>query len=177
MDEENDDITIDSDSDIDDSVVSEETQGETIKKLKEKLKKAEEKAKEYLDSWQRAQADFVNVRKRDEEAKQEFLKFAKGDVLKELLPVLDSFNAALNHGQKDVEPIYTQFLGVLKNHGLKEVDPQGEIFNPAFHEAVGMIDTDKKEDDHKILEVFQKGYMLGEKVIRPAKVRIGEYKS
>ncbi len=176
MTDENDDITLDSDSDIDDSVLEEEAQGDKIKKLKEKLWVAEDKAKEYLDSWQRAQADFINVRKRDEEAKLEFLKFAKGDIIKELLPVLDSFNAALLHGQKEVEPIFKQFSQVLKNHGLQEINPIGEIFDPAKHEAVGMIDTANKEDDHKILEVFQKGYMLGDKIIRPAKVRIGEYK-
>ena len=167
----------DSAENLDDSVVSEEHQGDTIKKLREKLKTAEAKAKEYLDSWQRAQADFVNLRKRDEEAKVDFLKFAKSDVISELLPILDSFNQAVLHGHKDVEPIQKQMLGILKQHGLEEQDPLGETFNPAFHEAVGVIETDKADEDHKILEVMQKGYIMMGKTLRPAKVRIGEMKS
>ncbi len=172
-----DDVIFDaSEENLDDSVVAEEHQGDAIKKLKEKLKVAEEKAKEFLDQLQRAKADFVNMRKRDEEAKQEFVKFAKGDVLEELIPVLDSFSSAMSHGVEGVEPIYKQFIQILKQHGLEESNPIGEMFNPAEHEAVGMIETDKKDEDHKILEVMQKGYILSGKVIRPAKVRIGNLK-
>ena len=76
--------------DLDDSVVAEEHANESISKLKGKLKDAEAKAKEYLDGWQRSQADFVNLRKRDEEAKVEFLKFATADLVSQLVPVLDS---------------------------------------------------------------------------------------
>jgi len=182
MQDENDDITLDREEGIDDSVLSDEAQGDTIKKLKQKVKDAETKAKENLDNWQRAQADFMNLRKRDEEAKGEFLKFAKADTLSELIPVLDSMNAALEHpstssGQavSSIEPIYRQFMQILKSHGLEELNPQGETFNPSEHEAVGMITTDKEDEDHKVLKVFQKGYSLGGKVIRPAKVQVGEF--
>jgi len=177
MHDEQDDMTLDTETGIDDSVLMDENQGDTIKKLKEKLKNAETKAKENLDNWQRAQAEFMNLRKRDEEAKGEFLKFAKADTLSELIPVLDSMNAAIIHGQKEVEPIRSQFIQILKTHGLEEINPLSETFNPNEHEAVGMLPTNKKEDDHKVLEVFQKGYKLGGRVIRPAKVRIGEYKA
>ncbi|MHB1330745.1 MAG: nucleotide exchange factor GrpE [Minisyncoccota bacterium] len=173
MENENDDIQIDSESDLDDSVLAEEHQGDTIKKLKAKLSDAEDKAKEYLDELQRSKADFVNMRKRDEDSKLEFLKFAKTDVVSELIPVLDSLNIALAHGEKGVEPIYKQFIKILKDHGLEESDPLGETFDPMYHEAIGVIKTDKDEEDHKILEVMQKGYILSGKVIRPAKVRIG----
>ncbi|MDP3763405.1 MAG: nucleotide exchange factor GrpE [bacterium] len=180
--EKDDDIEIDS-SNLDDSVVVEETQGETIKKLREKLKQAETKAKEYLDGWQRSQADFVNLRKRDEEAKVEFIKFARLSLIEELIPVLDSFNIAMSGGNKDlpagqgqagIEPVYTQFWGILKADGLEEFNPMGEIFDPKYHETMGTIQTEKAEDDHKILEVAQKGYRLSGKIIRPAKVKIGE---
>jgi len=73
--------------DLDESVVIDEYQGDAIKKLKERLKEAEAKAKEYLDGWQRSQADFVNLRKRDEEAKKEFMKFVSLEVVKDLIPV------------------------------------------------------------------------------------------
>ena len=165
-----DDIHIEKDGDLDDSVVAEEHAQESVAKLKGKLKDAEAKAKEYLDGWQRAQADFVNIRKRDEEAKVEFLKFANADLVSQLVPVLDSLSLAQEHG----EVIYKQLMQILKQNGLEESNPAGETFDPRLHEAVGSVETEKKEEDHKILEVVQKGYILHSKIIRPAKVRIGE---
>ena len=156
--------------DLDESVVIDEYQGDAIKKLKERLKEAEAKAKEYLDGWQRSQADFVNLRKRDEEAKKEFMKFVNLEVVKDLIPVLDALSLGKN------EPVYKLLMQTLGKYGLEESNPVGEKFNPEFHEAIGVIPTDKKENDHKILEVVQKGYILAGKIIRPAKVRIGEYK-
>lgn len=176
MQDENEDISLERDEDLDDSVVAEETQGESIKKLREKLKSAEDKAKEYLDSWQRTQADFVNIRRRDEEAKQEFLKFANFKLLEELIPVLDSFNIALSAGHSDLEPLYSQLISVLKGRGLEELEPLGQEFRPEEHEALGIVNTDKKEEDQKVLEVLQKGYRLNGRVVRPAKVKVGEFK-
>ncbi len=157
--------------------VPEDGEGNTLSqtaRLKEKLKAAEAKAKEYLDSWQRAQADFVNMRKRDEEAKVEFTKFVNEKLISELIPVLDSFNLALAHGEKGIEPVCNQFIKVLNQNGLEESNPAGEVFDPKFHEAVGVVPTNKKEEDHKVLEVVQKGYILSGKIIRPAKVKIGQ---
>lgn len=174
MKEKDEDIDIDK-SDLDDSVIAEESAQESVKKLREKLKVAEAKAKEYLDGWQRSQADFVNLRKRDEEAKVEFIKFVKLSFIEELIPVLDSFNIAMSGEHKETGPVYTQFWGILKASGLEEFNPMGETFDPKYHETIGTIQTEKAEDDHKILEVAQKGYILSGKVIRPAKVKIGEY--
>ncbi|MDB5194060.1 MAG: GrpE protein molecular chaperone GrpE [Parcubacteria group bacterium] len=171
---EEEDIQLDKEG-IDDSVIAEEAQGETIKKLRQKVKDAEGKAKEHLDNWQRAQAEFVNLRKRDEEAQTQFVKFAKGEVLSELIPVLDALSSAVSHGEKSVEPIQNLFLKILKQHGLEEIDPLGEAFDPRLHEAVGVIPTTKEDEDHKVLEVFQKGYIMSGKTLRPAKVRIGEF--
>ncbi len=166
--EENDDIVIEDDPD---SAVSAEVQ----KKLQGRIRQAEAKAKEYLDGWQRSQADFVNLRKRDEEAKAEFIKFAQLSLVGELIPVLDSFNIALSQGHKDFEPLYNQLVTVLKANGLEELEVLGKAFSPHEHEALGTLHTAKQEDDHKVLEVLQKGYKLNGKVIRPAKVKIGEF--
>ena len=180
MDEEEKDIELDKEG-LDDSVVVEEHAGDTIKKLKERLKEAESKAREYLDGWQRAQADFANLRRRDEEAKFEFVKFANLSFVQELIPVLDSFNLALAHASTgraqvaDVKPVYDQFFSILKQNGLEELNPMEETFDPKYHEAIGVVPTDEPEKDHKILEVIQKGYILVGKIIRPAKVKIGEY--
>lgn len=165
--EEDNDIVIEDETDSASSAARE-------KKLRERLKECEGKAKEYLDGWQRAQAEFVNIRKRDEEAKREFSKFISEKLISELMPVLDSFNLALSHGAKEIAPVYKQFMQILKQNGLEELDPKGEEFNPRKHESIGVIETEKKEDDHKILEVAQKGYILSGKIIRPAKVKIGQ---
>lgn len=170
MNDEN-DVRVEQDGDLDDSVLAEESQNASIKKLKDKLKGAEDKAKEYLDSWQRAQAEFVNIRKRDEEAKTEFLKFAKSDLIEQLMPVLDSLELSLPHGNKELEVIYRQLLSILKANGLEQDDPLGEEFDPRRHESIGTIEG----EENKILEVLQKGYILSGKIVRPAKVKIGEY--
>ena len=170
-----DDIVIENDSDLDDSVLADEHQGDTIKKLKEKLKDAEGKAKENMDGWQRAQADFINLRKRDEEAKMDFLKYANSALMTELIPVLDSFTLAEAHPGADLLPLHKQLINILKSNGLEEINPLGEKFDPSFHEAIGMIKTDKPDEDHKILEVLQKGYIMNGKSLRPAKVKVGEF--
>lgn len=151
--------------DLDDSVVAEEHQGDQVKKLKGKLKDAEDKAKEYLDGWQRAQAEFVNIRKRDEEARKEFTKFVGEKLIGELIPVLDSLELAGPHS----EPVYRQLMHILRQHGLEEMYPKGETFDPRLHEAINTAEG----EDGKILEVHQKGYILHGKIIRPAKVVIG----
>ena len=174
MDEEEKDIELDKEG-LDDSVIAEEHANDTVKKLREKLKEAESKAKEYLDGWQRAQADFANLRRRDEEAKIEFLRFAHADIIAQFIPVLDSLELSLPHGNKELEAVYNQFISILKSNGLEEQNPEGESFDPRFHESVGIVETENQDEDHKILEVIQKGYILSGKIIRPAKVKIGEY--
>ncbi len=173
MDEQEKDIELDTDN-VDDSVLEEEHMGDKIKQLKEKVKAAEEKAKEHLDGWQRAQAEFVNIRKRDEEARQEFLKFATSHLIEDLMPTLDALSLAVSHGEKGVEQIQKLLIQALKQNGLEELDPVGKPFDPREHEAIGVVATMKPDEDHKVLEVMQKGYILSGKIIRPAKVRIGE---
>lgn len=168
MKEENDDIVIEDDPDSTAST-------EALKKLRERLRQAEAKAREYLDGWQRAQADFANLRKHDEKVKAEFVKFAKLSLVEELIPVLDSFNIALAQGHKDFEPLYNQLATVLKANGLEVLDPLNKIFSPHEHEALATVPTKKSEEDHKVLEVLQKGYKLNGKIVRPAKVKIGEF--
>ena len=78
-------------------------------------------------------------------------------------------------GHKDSLPLYNQLIAVLKASGLEEIDPLGISFSPHEHEALGTVHTDKEAEDHKVLEVLQKGYKFNGKVIRPAKVKIGEF--
>ena len=176
-----DDVKIEVDENIDDSVVAEESAQETIKKLREKLKKAIEEKQEYLTGWQKAKAEFINARKRDEESQKEFIKYSNESLVSELFPVLDSFNMAMNNKETwekvdknwrmGVEYIANQLKKVLEEHGLKEIDPIGQKFDPMRDEAI----EDGKESDI-ITTVIQKGYALNGKIVKAPKVKVGEVK-
>jgi molecular chaperone GrpE len=167
-------------------VVAEENLKEKLDKLRTKLKEAEAEKQKYLDGWQRAQAEFVNLRKRDEESKKEFVKFATENLVAELLSVVDSFSMAFSNKEawekvdknwrSGVEYIYSQLINILKEHGLEEFNPLGEVFDPAKHQALENVPVEEKEKDHTIVDVIQKGYILHGKVVRPAKVKVGELK-
>ena len=156
-----------------------------VDKLKAQIKELQKKNGELLDSWQRDKADFINIRKRDEDDKKEFLKFAKTDVIAELLPVLDSFESAFKNKESwekvdknwrtGVEYIHTQLSNILTSHGLKVINPLGEMYNHSRDEAVETVKIDDKEKDGKILDVVQVGYELNGKEIRPPKVKVGHF--
>ncbi len=156
-----------------------------LKKLREKIKKLESEKQEYLNGWQKDKAEFINLRKKDEESKIEFIKFANQNLISQILPILDSFENAFaleNNGEnvpekwKDgIKSIHNQLLSVLTNNGVKKFSPDGGIFDPTFHEAVSMEKTTNKDDDGKVMKVLQTGYEMGGKVLRPAKVVVGEY--
>jgi molecular chaperone GrpE len=171
---------------LDDSVVAEESAGETIKKLREKLKKAQAEAQEHLTGWQRAKADFVNAKKRSDEELKEYRKFANEGLIEELLPVLESFQMAMGNKEAwekadknwrmGVEYIYSQLLGVLKGAGLEEIDPSGKDFDPLRDEAVSNEPVADKAQHGKVLRVIQRGYTLSGKPMRAPKVVVGEWK-
>lgn len=185
MNEEN-DIKIEKDENIDDSVVIEENSQDTIKNLKEKLKQALAEKQEYLNSWQKDKAEFINARKRDQEAQKDFARFSNESLIGELIPVLDSFNMAM--GNKEVwekvdknwrmgiEYISNQLVKVLNDFGLKEIDPIGKAFDPMRDEAIEheMVDDEKKVG--QVTTVIQKGYELNGKVLKAPKVKVGEMK-
>lgn len=154
-------------------IVFDEGEGLVLKKLRERLKKAVTEKQEYLDGWQRSKADFVNYKKDEEKRRGEIVKFVREDVITEILPILDSFNMAKESPiwQDGIEQIFKQFISVLKKNGLKEIDPLNEDFDPNFHEAV---ETVEGEENGKIVEVLQKGYLLNNKIIRPAKVKVSK---
>lgn len=156
-----------------------------INKLKVKIKELEAKSSEYLNGWQRDKADFINLRKKDEEAKKGIIEFAKQNFIIELLPVLDSFELAMKNKEAwekvdsnwrvGVEYIYNQLASTLELNGLKKIYPLGEIFDHNRDEAIENIKVNDKEKDGKVIEVIQSGYKIGETIIRPAKVKVGEF--
>lgn len=159
---------------------------EAFKKLKEELKKAQKERQEYLDGWQRMKADFVNAKKRHEEMLADFRKMANEGLIEELLPVLQSFQMAFSNKEAwekadknwraGVEYIYGQLKGVLEQNGLALIDPKDQTFDPNLHEAVRYESVDDAKKDHVVLAVIERGYTLGGKLIKPAKVVVAEAK-
>jgi len=171
------------DDTLDDSVIAEEHQGETIKKLREKLKKALDEKQQYLASWQKDKADFLNARKRDKEDRETFVKFANENLIAELLPVLQSFEIAFANKESwekvdknwriGVEYIYSQLKTVLEGNGLKQINPIGLKFDPMRDEAIEYVPVIDEKQDHIITEVIQNGYELHGKTLVAPKVKVG----
>jgi len=157
-----------------------------IQKLKAELKQAKKEKEEYLLGWQKERADFANYKKEEDARRSYFTEATRERVLSSFLSVLDSFNMAFANREawekvdaswrKGVEYIYSQMNGVFEEYGVKSVGTVGEPFDPNMHESIDMVATDKREDDHKIATVIQKGYKLGTRVIRPARVNVFEFK-
>lgn len=160
-----------------------EEKNNELEKLKRDLAHAHLKAEENLAGWKRALADFVNYKKAQENEKRAFLEFANADLIFEILPVLDNFNAAWKVLPKELEEnawvagighVKNQLENILKNRGVEEVSKVGEEFNPQIHEAVEKVEEKTEEKSKKIIikEILQKGYKLNGQILRPAKVRV-----
>ncbi len=135
-----------------------------------------------MEGWQRAQADYANLKRRAEEDIIKTAKFASGDLIKKILPVLDNFQRAFNHvpaGQtnsdwiKGIKQVEVQLENVLKEEGLEKIDCVGKDLNPEEAEAIGFDQNPKFKED-QISEIIQEGYKLKDKVIRPAKVKVNK---
>jgi molecular chaperone GrpE len=141
-----------------------------IKKLKEKLEVCQKEKQEYLSGWQRAQADFVNYKRRQEEQMAEWSKMLGEGLIRDILPVLDSLEKAEDEGAVLIKK---QLLKILEKHGLERMASEGN-FDPNLHEAVEFENSEGEEG--KILKTIQPGYLLNGKVIRPAKIKINKQK-
>ena len=149
-----------------------------IKKLKEEMKKIETERKEYLEGWQRAKADYINFKKDEAKRFEDMARFVTTSIVEEFLPVLDSFDLALEHGipkevEKGIMLIRSQFEDVLRKRGIEEIKvSEGEIFNPERHESIGEVESNQQAGT--IADVVQKGYRFRERVMRPARVRLSK---
>jgi len=163
----------------------EEDLKKTLKKLREDLKQARKEKEEYLTGWQKERADFANYKKDEDTRKALFSEAVRERILSRFLSVMDSFNMAMGNTEawekveptwrKGVEYIYGEFSKIFEEHGVKALGEVGESFDPNIHESIDMVQTDKKEDNHKVAKIVQKGYKLGERVLRPARVNVYEY--
>jgi len=151
-----------------------------------KLKEDAQKAGENWDKLLRLQADFENTRKRLEKEKQDFFKFANEGIILELLNILDDLERAVELAQekhqdqaaflKGVEMILAHVYGLLKNNGVKPIEAKGKLFDPHCHEAL-MQAENKDLPEHTVIEELQKGYLLNDRVIRTAKVKVSKKQS
>ena len=153
-----------------------------IESLKSELEAFEAKAEEYLDGWQRARAEFANYKKRINRERQRIRQDAIGEVTKRYLPALDDLERALkNRPEKGkgaewaegIELVYRKILAVLESDGIVPMEAEGATFNPNLHEAIDQAESEEHESD-EIIEVLQRGYMIDDRVLRPAMVRIAK---
>ena len=150
-----------------------------LTELEEKLAKAQSEAAEYKDGWQRSVADFQNYRRRVDAESKETYQNAVGNIVKRYLPIIDDLERALAHRPVDlawadgVELIYRKLQSILEAEGLKRIEAEGQMFDPNFHEAILQEPAEGLECGC-IISVVQNGYMIGERVIRPAQVRVAQ---
>ena len=138
------------------------------------------KAEEYLDGWQRARADFANYKKRVLRENADIRQMARGEVIKLYLDIADDLGRALQEKPESgeegtwadgIEIIFQKLRSRLEAEGIKPMNPLGEEFDPNIHEALMKEESDEYESG-QIIEVMQEGYWIGEKVLRPALVRV-----
>lgn len=148
------------------------------------LKEKASKADECLDKMLRTQADYDNRRKRQDKEKLDFLKFANEGLITELLRVMDDFERAIDSAKntndakvllQGIEMVRHDFVDILKDSGLKTIDPKGQPFDPEKHEAIEHVEDDT-HPANTVLEVMRKGYELNGKVLRPATVKVSDKK-
>jgi molecular chaperone GrpE len=146
--------------------------------LKALVRDERQKAQDYMRNWQRAAADFQNYKRRVEEERGETARFANAALVINLLPLLDDLERALQSVDAHlagltwidgIRLIHRKFQAVLDMAGVQEIQAEGQPFDPAVHEAVGQAPG----DEGKVLSVVQKGYRLGDRVVRPAMVIVG----
>src|SRR5580692_1113385 len=131
-----------------------------------------------IDRLARLQAEFENARKRTAREQHDFREYAVADAVKALLPILDSFERALQTSAADrsefrggVELIYKQLQDALQKLGLRAINAKGELFDPHLHEAIEMVETTDAAD-HQVLEELQRGYKLKDRLLRPSMVKV-----
>ncbi len=155
-------------------------QTEDIQALQQDLEKARAQSAEYFEGWQRERADFANYRRRVERDQKQTYQSLQGSIIKKFLPVLDDLGRALKARPENgeaaawasgIELIYRKLQSILESEGIQRMPAENELFDPSRHEAISMEDNPDHQSG-EIIEVIQDGYLLGDRVLRPALVRV-----
>ena len=158
-----------------------------IKEKEGLLESVEKKCEEYLDGWKRTLAEFDNYRKRKEKEEENLKKYAKENILYELLGIIDNFERVLLHIKKTnslsidslregIEMVYQQLQSFLDQHHVKRIKTIGERFDPNWHEAVE-IEEGNESPHYIVIEEMLPGYTIHEKLLRPTKVKVATQKN
>src|SRR5207245_7794193 len=153
-----------------------------IEALEAELQAAREEARRNQERWQRERADLENLKKRAAREQSETVKFANEAILKDLLPVVDNLERAVEHAQgggngqpllEGVALVLKALLDVLERHGVRRVETKGTRFDPAHHEAMAHVESSEHEPN-AVIEEHQAGYRLSERLLRPALVTVAK---
>ncbi len=153
---------------------------EEFEALKKELEEAQAKAKEYFDGWQRERADFSNYKRRIDREQATLSQNITAEVIKKYLLVLDDLSRAMKMRPTEgavsawadgIDLIFRKLQNILEAEGIRRIPAEEEEFNPLRHEAISMEES-KDHESGRVIEVLQDGYTLGDRVIRPARVRV-----
>ena len=166
---------------INDPDVSVNTESETIEDSEKELSEIEILQKKYdenYDALLRATAEIENIKKRSQKEVENAYKYSTESILQEIIPIYDSLSLSCNLSDDKITKeqldegnklLLSMFQKIFEKNNIEEINPQGESFNPEFHQAISTIESNNEEND-KITEVVQKGYLLNNRVIKPALV-------
>ena len=168
-----------------DVVFDDDNVANSLKKLHEKLKQAVALKQEYLDGWQRAKADYANLKKEQNRLHIVVRVEAKTELLHEFLDLADSFDLAFSNKKAweelpqdwriGMEHIHSKLLSIFKAHRMSVIDPAGKVFIQALHHSMATVATNDKSEDGKVAEVLQKGYLMDGELMRAARVKVYQY--
>ncbi len=186
--ENEDGISIDDvDIELEETEYEEVSQKDKLKKLRDELKEVKQQSHEYLTGWQKERADFANYKSEEEKKRKDRIEGMKLNLVSDFFPVLDSFDMAFSNKdawekvdsawRTGIEYIHTQFMNTLMQYNITLIDTTGVEFNPKIHDPVEHIVVENSNDNDKIITIIQKGYMSGDVVLRPAKVKVGKYEN
>jgi molecular chaperone GrpE len=150
--------------------------------LQEELEKLRAKSEEYLDGWQRERAEFANFKKRMERERDQMKQNLTGDLIRRYLEVLDDLERALKNRPAEgegatwaagIELVYRKLFAILEQEGIEKLEVEGEIFDPNLHEAISH-EANNEYESGQVIEVIKNGYRIGERILRPALVRVAQ---
>lgn len=169
------------DIEFEDDILEEVGSADKIRSLRNQIQTLTQERNEYLTGWQKAKADYINFKNEQDRLKSEMKGYIQSQCVDDLMPVLDSFEMAMKgeawqnvdaNWRIGVEYIFQQLQTVLKNYGVDEIKEVGIAFDPRLHEPVEIVDAENGEKSDQIQSIIQKGYKMGETIIRPAKVKV-----
>jgi len=178
MDERQEEV-LEQETEVNETTAAEQPAAEEINEDNARVAELQRQADDHYNRYLRAQADFDNFRRRSAKEKEELAQYASMKLITQLLPVMDNFERAFQAGgegadsgfAKGVDMIYRQFTQVLEAEGLQRMEAEGQPFDPEYHQAIMRVESEDHEEGI-VVEVVQTGYMLKDKVIRPAMVKV-----